>query len=82
MLSTTVIKLRIYLRTHDGENVFVELENEDFEKAATAKANVTDEQVHPIRRMRIDFAFKPVDRRGCRKNPSQSGKKKRPELLF
>ncbi|MHB1249158.1 MAG: hypothetical protein ACYCZL_07170 [Polaromonas sp.] len=26
MLSTTGIKLRIYLRTHDGDNVFVELE--------------------------------------------------------
>ena len=60
----------------------VELENEDFEKAARAKANVTEEQVHPVSRRRIDFAFKPVDRRGCRKNPSQSVKKKRSELFF
>ena len=34
LLCSTGIKLCIYLRTHDGENVFVELENEDIEKAA------------------------------------------------
>lgn len=55
LLSSTGIKLCIYLRTHDGEDVFVELENEDIEKAAMAKANVTEEQVHPISLMRIEF---------------------------
>ena len=55
LLSSTGIKLRIHLRTHDGQNVFVELEHEDIEKAAMAKANVTEEQVHPISLMRVEF---------------------------
>ncbi|WP_332775191.1 hypothetical protein [Polaromonas sp.] len=55
LLSTTRIKLCIDLRTHDGESVFVELESEDIEKAAMLKANVSEEQVHPIGLMRIEF---------------------------
>jgi hypothetical protein len=55
LLSSTGIKLRVHLRTHDGENVFVELENEDIEKAAMAKASVTEAEVHPIRMMCVEF---------------------------
>ncbi|MEP6772234.1 MAG: hypothetical protein ABI893_10570, partial [Polaromonas sp.] len=49
LLSSTGIKLSVHLRTHDGESVYVELENEDIEKAAMAKASVTEAEVHPIR---------------------------------
>ena len=55
LLSRTEIKLCIYLRTYDGESVFVELESEDIEKAAMLKAKVTEEQVHPIGLMHIEF---------------------------
>lgn len=55
LLSRTGIKLCIYLRTNEGESVFVELESEDIKKAAMLKANVTDEQVHPIGLMHIEF---------------------------
>jgi hypothetical protein len=37
----------------------VELESEDIEKAAMAKASVTEEQVHPIRLMHIDIGHAP-----------------------
>lgn len=55
LLSRTGIKLCIYLRTNDDESVFVELESEDIKKAAMFKANVSEEQVHPIGLMRIEF---------------------------
>jgi hypothetical protein len=59
LLSSTDIKLRIYLHTQEGESLFVELESEDIEKAAMAKASVTEEQVHPIRLMHIDIGHAP-----------------------
>jgi hypothetical protein len=60
LLSGTDIKLRIYLHTREGENLFVELENEDIEKAALVKASVTEEQVHPIRLLRIEVRHEPA----------------------
>jgi hypothetical protein len=56
LLSSTGIKLRIYLRTHDGNDILVELESDDIEKAAMSKAQVTEEQIHPVRLMRFELA--------------------------
>jgi hypothetical protein len=63
LLSSTDIKLRIYLHTQEGESLFVELESEDIEKAAMAKASVTEEQIHPIRLMHIDVGYPPSFKR-------------------
>ncbi|SFU61736.1 hypothetical protein SAMN05216350_103162 [Polaromonas sp. YR568] len=56
LLSSTGIKLRIYLRTYDGEDILVELERDDIEKAAMAKARVSEADVHPIKLLRFELA--------------------------
>jgi hypothetical protein len=55
LLSSTGIRLRIYLRTHGGDDILVELESDDIEKAAMAKAQVTEEEVHPVKLARFDL---------------------------
>jgi hypothetical protein len=62
LLSSQDVKLRIYLRTHEGEVLRVELEHEDIEKAAIRKACLTEEQLHPIRLMRCELAQSPGSR--------------------
>lgn len=59
LLSSTGIKLRIYLRTHDGDDILVELESDDIEKAAMAKAQVTEAEVHPVKLIRFELAQTP-----------------------
>jgi hypothetical protein len=55
LLSSQDVKLRIYLRTHEGEVLLVELEHEDIEKAAISKAHLSEEQLHPLKLMRCDL---------------------------
>lgn len=55
LLSSTGIRLRIYLRTHGGDDILVELESDDIEKAAMAKAQVTEEEVHPVKLARFEL---------------------------
>ncbi len=69
LLSGTGIKLRIYLRTHDGDNLLVELQSDDIEKAAMAKAQVAEEAVHPLKLVRFELTQSPCnpnDRRNIR----------------
>lgn len=54
LLSRTEIKLCICLHTNDGKNVFVELESEDIKKAAMVKANVSEDQLHPVGLMHFE----------------------------
>jgi hypothetical protein len=54
LLSSTEIRLRIYLRTHGGDEILVELESDDIEKAAMVKAQVTEEEVHPVKLARFE----------------------------
>jgi hypothetical protein len=56
LLSSKEIKLRIYLRTHAGDDILVELQNDDIEKAAMAKARLTEEDVHPVRLAHFELA--------------------------
>ena len=55
LLSSTGIRLRIYLRTHGGDDILVELESDDIEKAAMVKAQVTEEEVHPVKLVRFEL---------------------------
>lgn len=57
LLSGQDLKLRIYLRTHAGEVLLVELEHEDLEKAAIGKARLSEEQLHPLKLMHCDLAW-------------------------
>ena len=59
LLTSTGIRLRIYLRTHGGDDILVELESDDIEKAAMAKARVTEEDVHPVKLVRFELAQPP-----------------------
>lgn len=70
LLSGTGIRLRIYLRTHDGDDILVELESDDIEKAAMAKAQVTEEEVHPVKLVRFELTQPLVNRRGTPQHPS------------
>jgi hypothetical protein len=70
LLSGTGIKLRIYLRTHDGGDILVELENDDIEKAAMAKAQVTEEEVHPVKLVRFELAAPLSSRQGTPQHSS------------
>lgn len=55
LLSGKHITLRVYLRTHEGEVVLVELGHEDLEKAAVGKAQFTEEQLHPVKLLRFEL---------------------------
>ena len=70
LLSSNGIRLRIYLRTHDGDDVLVELESDDIEKAAMTKARMTEEQVHPVKLVRFELAPPLASRRGTPRHPS------------
>jgi hypothetical protein len=59
LLSSTGIKVRIYLRTHDGDDILVELESDDIEKAAMSKAQVSEESVHPVKLVRFELTCPP-----------------------
>jgi hypothetical protein len=60
LLSSTGIRLRIYLRTHDGDDILVELESDDIEKAAMTKARMTEEEVHPVKLVRFELGRYPL----------------------
>jgi hypothetical protein len=62
LLSSTGIKVRIYLRTHGGDDILVELESDDIEKAAMSKAKVSEDQVHPIKLVRFELTCPPPRR--------------------